>query len=526
MRLFTIFGDLARLARIIATLKRNEALDPVLDAMWAPRRVKRIMNALAWPVSWLGLSGDASLPPAARSLTALGPSYVKFGQLLSTRPDIAGDALARDLKTLQDKVPAFDDATARREIADQLGAPIEILFKRLDPPVAAASIAQVHSAVTHDGRRVAVKVLRPGVEQAFARDIRAFYLVAGLIETLDRRSRRLKPTLVVRNFENVVRLEMDLRLEASAGAEYGENVRDETGFRTPEIFWDLTSRRVLTTGWVDGVSLRDHAALRAQGVDLRDMAMRLVRLFLRTALRDGYFHADMHQGNMKVAPDGALVAYDFGIMGRIDAETRRTYAEILFSYITRDYRRGAEAHFNAGYVSKDHDFEAFAQALRSIGEPIVGRRASTISMSRVIQQLFDVTEQFGMETREELLLLQRSMVVVEGVARSLDPDFDMWEAARPEVTDWMTRNLGPRAFLSDLGGAARSLARLGPKLPRLAERLVEIADRGVAPPAARAANAAPASDGAFWRGVAAGATGLGLILFGVAIGAAAAAGFG
>ncbi|MEL6278606.1 MAG: 2-polyprenylphenol 6-hydroxylase [Pseudomonadota bacterium] len=468
-----ILSDIWRLVRLAATFRRTGALPHVLEAMGVAPRDRVFLQILATPLWPLGLRGEPSLPPVTRAASALGPSYVKFGQILSTRPDIAGDELVKDLRNLQDRLPPFSNEEARRMVEEQLGKPIDQLFEKLDPPIAAASIAQVHPAIDKDGRKVAVKVLRPGIERAFSRDISAFYFVARTLERFRAKSRRLRPTAVVKHFEGVVTREMDLRLEAAAGSEYGDNIRDEKGFRTPDIIWSLSAKRVLTTGWVDGTRMADLDELKARGLDLPEMALRMVRLFLRCALRDGYFHADMHQGNLKVAPDGAVVAFDFGIMGRIDRKTRRTYAEILYAYINRDYERGAEAHFDAGYVPRTHNKAQFAQALRSIGEPIVGQKASDISMARVLQQLFDVTERFGMETRPELILLQRTMVVVEGVARSLDPDFDMWKAARPVVEDWVRDNLGPRAALKDLTETANRLTRLRPYLPDLADRLLE-----------------------------------------------------
>lgn len=513
-------SDLIRLARVGATFARNGAIEPTLTAMGVSPLRRRLLRVLAIPLWPFGARGAKELPPVARSLSALGPSYVKFGQILSTRPDVVGDSLSRDLSHLQDRLPPFSERAARRMVEQELGRPISEMFETLGPPVAAASIAQVHRGRTLAGREVAVKVLRPNIENAFRRDISAFYFLARFLEGVSKKSRRLKPTTVVAHFESVVTREMDLRLEAAAGSEYREYLVDADGFRTPDIVWDLSARRVLTTEWVDGDRLADLDALRARGLDLPDLGMRVVRVFLRTALRDGFFHADLHQGNLKVAPDGALVAFDFGIMGRIDQNTRRTYAEILYSYLTRDYRRGAQAHFDAGYVSRDHDLDHFAQALRSIGEPIVGQQASRISMARVLQQLFDVTEQFGMETRPELILLQRTMVVVEGVARSLDPDFNMWEAARPEVERWMRENIGPRAVLRDAGSAARSLARLGPRLPQLAERFVEIAETWETrrPPAAPPATPAPSGRAGFGYGLGMGfgaavGVGLGLTLF-------------
>jgi ubiquinone biosynthesis protein len=506
----TIIGNTLRLARVLGTFRRNGALEPVLDALAPPARVRRAAEIFSWLLSPLGVVGDLKLPPISRAIHALGPSYVKFGQVLSTRPDVVGEVLAEDLKELQDNLPPFSNDEARAMIADQLGAPIDRLFKSLDPPIAAASIAQVHPAVMNAGERVAVKVLRPGVENAFARDIAVFFFVARTIEALDSRSRRLKPTMVVRHFEGVVRREMDLRMEAAAGSEYGDLIRDETGVATPEIIWERTAKRVLTTSWVDGTRMRDRNELIAQGHDLPIIAKRLVRLFLRTALGGGYFHADMHQGNLKVTKDGVVYAFDFGIMGRIDTDTRRAYAEILYGFLNRDYDRGARAHFERGYVKPDQDRAAFAQALRSIGEPIVGKSAASIAMPQVLQQLFEVTEQFGMETREELILLQRTMVSVEGVARSLDPNFDMWAAARPEVEKWIAENLGPAAALRDVGAALTTLSRIGPKLPILAERAamwIESDEEGVqAPTEVRSKNL-------FWRGVAAGTIGAMLAVF-------------
>lgn len=498
----SVFSDIVRFIRIGGTLHRCGGLAPILEAVGvtgAPRAAAMGLMALLRP---FGRAGDPDLPPLARSLFALGPAYVKFGQIFSTRPDVVGEGLARDLRELQDRLPAFGDDAARAIVEEQLGAPIDQLFQRFDPAIAAASIAQVHPAVTADGRKVAVKVLRPGIEQAFARDISAFYLVARLLTALRAKSRRLRPLDMVRHFEGVVSREMDLRLEAAAGSEYQDNIKDDAGLRTPDVIWPLSSKQVLTTSWVDGMSMKDLEALKAEGYDLPEMALRLVRHFIRCALRDGYFHADLHQGNMKVAKGGVIVAFDFGIMGRIDRRTRRTYAEIIFSYLTRDYRRGAQAHFDAGYVPRDRDIDQFAQALRSIGEPIVGQRARDISMARLLEQLFDVTARFGMETRPELILLQRTMVVVEGVARSLDPNFNMWAAVRPEVERYMLDNIGPKAALNDLAATATSLARLGPYLPDIAERLVELGDD--ASRRRTAAAAGPAPRGRFRAGLAAG----------------------
>jgi ubiquinone biosynthesis protein len=312
-------------------------------------------------------------------------------------------------------------------------------------------------------------VLRPGIERAFRRDIDAFHLAAGMIERLLPKTRRLRPTDVIAHFESVVLGELDLRLETAAAAEFAANTKNDPGFRVPRPIWDLSARSVMTLGWAEGVPLGDNAAIDALGVDRAELGERVLRLFLSHALRDGYFHADMHQGNLKVAPNGDLIAYDFGIMGQIDEYTRRVYAEILMGFIRKDYRRVAEVHFEAGYVPPDRDIDEFARALRSVGEPIFGMDATRISMAKLLNYLFEVTERFGMQTRTELILLQRTMVVVEGVSRSLNPSINIWKVARPVVEDYISRNLGPAAFARDLARAVQVLARFGPHLPNAIE---------------------------------------------------------
>jgi ubiquinone biosynthesis protein len=460
-----------RLIRTGATFERTGAMKIALEAMEAPRSIRIAAAVFSRPFRFLGLNGDERLAPIPRALTALGPAYIKFGQIMSTRPDVVGTDLASELMMLQDALPPFDVELAKTEIAKELGAPVETLFTSFSEPVAAASLAQVHKATDRETRReVAVKVLRPGIERAFLRDVDAFYLIAWFVETLAPPARRLKPKAVIEHFESVVRGELDLRMEAAAAAEFRANAEDDAGFSVPEVIWPLTSRRVMTLDWADGVKFGDVEGLRAAGADLPDLSRRIVQAFLNFALRDGYFHADMHQGNLKLAPDGDIVALDFGIMGRIDSYTRRVYAEILIGFLRRDYRRVAEVHFEAGYVPSDRDVHAFAQALRSVGEPIFGQNASHISMGHLLQHLFEVTERFGMQTRTELILLQRTMVVVEGVARSLDPGMNMWETARPVVERYIRDNIGPRAVIRDLAATARVLSRFGPRLPMMAEQ--------------------------------------------------------
>lgn len=460
-----------RLIRTLATLERTGAIGVVLEAMDAPPRLRFVARILGWPFKPLGLRGDPALPPATRALTALGPAYIKFGQILSTRPDLVGDDLAVQLKYLQDKLPPFPIGVAKKMIEAELEVPVDQVFAEFSEPVAAASIAQVHKArLREDGREVAVKVLRPGIERAFRKDIDAFYFAAQAIEFISPSSRRLRPLDVIRHFEGVVMGELDFRLESSAAAEFAANTEGDAGFQVPKPIWFLSGRSVMTLDWAEGIGLNDNALIDAAGHDRKVLGARVLHLFLSHALRDGYFHADMHQGNLKIAANGNIIAYDFGIMGRIDEYTRRVYAEILFGFIRKDYRRVAEVHFEAGYVPADRDIDEFARALRAVGEPIFGMDASRISMARLLAYLFEVTERFGMETRTELILLQRTMVVVEGVARGLDPHINIWEVAKPTVEGYIAKNVGPQALLRDLAKTARVLARFGPKLPQMVEK--------------------------------------------------------
>ncbi|MDP7185096.1 MAG: 2-polyprenylphenol 6-hydroxylase [Paracoccaceae bacterium] len=462
--------NIFRLIRTGATFERTGAMRVVLDAMEAPRALRISARVLGWPFRWLGYRGDQTLPPVTRALTALGPAYIKFGQIFSTRPDVVGSDLARQLRLLQDKLPPFSREIAMASVETELGVPVDELFSEFSESVAAASIAQVHKAVLHDtGEAVAVKVLRPNVEKAFQTDIDAFYFVAKFIEFFLPSSRRLRPTDVVAHFDRGVKGELDLRMETSAASEFEGTTQADAGFALPAVKWGLSGRRVMTMEWAEGIPLGDNEALLAAGHNLPELGERILQLFLRHALRDGLFHADMHQGNMKVAKNGDVIAYDFGIMGYIDEYTRRVYAEILYGFIQRDYRRVAEVHFEAGYVPANQDVEEFARALRSVGEPIFGMDATRISMARLLSHLLEVTERFGMETRTELLLLQRTMVVVEGVARSLDPHINIWEVAKPVVGDYIKTSIGPVAMLNDLRHALRIIGRFGPKLPGLLE---------------------------------------------------------
>ncbi|MGV8840339.1 MAG: 2-polyprenylphenol 6-hydroxylase [Bauldia sp.] len=408
------------------------------------------------------------------ALNKLGPSWVKLGQFLATRPDLVGPEVADALGSLRDEIPPFPLDEAREAVRRCLGKPVDVLFASFSEPVAAASIAQVHRAdvIGPDGirRRMAVKVMRPGIRARLDRDLATFFSGARFIERVDRNARRLKPVAVVDRLARSVMLEMDLRLEAAALSEVAENARGDAGFRVPKVDWQRSDRDVLTLEWIDGIKMSDVAALVAAGHDPKVLAQRLMQVFLRHALRDGFFHADLHQGNIFVDPAGNIVAVDYGIMGRLSRAERRFLAEILYGFIKRDYRRIAEVHREAGYVPARHGIDDFAQALRAIGEPIHGQSARDISMARVLTQLLEVTEMFDMETRTELILLQKTMMVVEGVARSLDPDFDMWSSSEPVVAEWVARHMGPLGLVDEAIAGAEWFRRLVGMLPELGER--------------------------------------------------------
>jgi ubiquinone biosynthesis protein len=443
-------------------------LPPPLRLMW---RLGRLIERPS--------TADAKRRLSA-TVTALGPTYVKLGQFLATRPDVVGPVLARDLESLQDSMPPFPQEEAEKAVAAALDRKLSEAFVTFGPPVAAASIAQVHRAEikTPAGRRtVAVKVLRPGIERRFAVDLKAFAFIARNAEFLSAEARRLRMVEVVETLARSVALEMDMRLEAAAMSEMAENTRDDPDFRVPRVDWDNTARNVLTMEWIDGTPFNDRGALAKRGLDLPRLGRAVIQTFLRHALRDGFFHADMHPGNLFVDAEGRLVAVDFGIMGRLRPQERRFLAEILLGFITRDYHRTAEVHFEAGYVPAHHSVESFAQAIRAIGEPIHNRAAEDISMARLLTLLFEVTGLFDMRTRPELILLQKTMVVVEGVARSLDPRLDMWTTSEPVVREWIMRNAGPAGQLESAARGVGEAGQLLLRLPSLMHRALRIAEQ-------------------------------------------------
>jgi ubiquinone biosynthesis protein len=475
----TTLGNLFRLARAGIVLAQH-GVRLVPRGMKAPIALQ-LAHWAVWPIAVLTApfrKVQNEKVRVANALTYLGPSYIKLGQFLATRADLIGEELAGDLSHLQDKLPPFPMKQARIAVEDSLGGRLEDHFAELEPAIAAASIAQVHRAVAIDSgvrRTVAVKILRPGIERRFRRDLDSYYFAARQIERFHAPSRRLRPVAVVDTLKRTTEIEMDLRLEAAAISEMADNIKADRSpegshFRVPQVDWKRTQRRVLTLEWIDGIPIWDHGRLAAAGHDLKALGLVILRSFLRHAMHNGFFHADMHQGNLLVDGDGKVVAVDFGIMGRLGMKERRFLAEILHGLITRDYRRTAAVHLEAGYVPPHHSVEIFAQAMRAIGEPIHGRTAEEISMADLLGQLFAYTEVFDMQTRPELILLQKSMVIVEGVARSLDPGLNIWTAAEPIAKQWIEENYGVAGRIRDAGEGAETMGKVLAEVPRLLER--------------------------------------------------------
>mgnify|MGYP000277153358 FL=1 len=389
-------------------------------------------------------------PDYAGAFREIGPAAIKLGQTLATRPDLVGDEAAKNLLSLQDSLPPVPFEAIRNQIESSFERPLEELFTEIDPdPVGAASIAQVHKGVTTDGRVVAIKVLRPGIREKFAQDIATYEWAAAHLEAMGGEARRLRPRLTIANFKRWTNSELDFRREAASASELAEAMRGVHGYEIPEIDWDRTNGRVLTIAWIDGVKISNIEALQEAGHDLPDLASRLVLAFLTQAISGGFFHADMHQGNLFVKADGTIAAIDFGIMGRINRRARQWLAEILYGLITGNYRRVAEIHFEAQYVPSYHSVEEFATALRAVGEPMRGKPVSELSVGQMLDGLFAITRDFDMQTQPHLLLLQKTMVMVEGIATQLHPQINMWDVSAPYVRSWIRDELGPEAAIAD-----------------------------------------------------------------------------
>ena len=457
-----------RLLRITWILGRYDALFLLEDAKIAPF------------VTWIarlaprrrGLDGPGERLAAA--LQVLGPSFIKFGPALSTRPDLVGDDVARELSKLQDRLPPFSGILAKDIIAREFEIPLEELFSEFDiKPVAAASIAQVHFATTIEGDAVAVKILRPDIEQAFARDMELFYWLAEVSERTMPAWRRLKPIEVIHTFAESVAMEMDLRIEAAAASELRENFADDPLYCVPAVDWQRTSQHVLTLERVEGVPIDEREKIISFGLEPREILKVASNAFFRQVFNDGFFHADLHAGNLLVNSEGRVVAIDFGIMGRLDRDTRRYLAEMLRGFLIGDYARVAEVHFEAGYVPRQQSKAAFTQAIRAIGEPILGKPLQEISLAQLLGHLFKVTKTFEIETQPQLLLLQKTLLMAEGMCRGLSPEENMWALAQPQIEVWARENLGPEARLRDVALETVGALRRMPRMLERAERALD-----------------------------------------------------
>ena len=405
----------------------------------------------------------------ASALKELGPTFIKLGQFLGTRPDIVGKDLAKELQSLQDDLPPFDMEIAKNSIRSELGLEKFKEINDMTQPIAAASIAQVHFAKI-DKKDYAIKILRPNIEKKFNDELEALMLFASIVEKILPKTKRLKLVEVVHLLKEITAIEMDLRYEGSAASELKNNTSSDPKFNVPSINWDFTSKRVLTSERVMGISIKDLDKINEIKIDKKELAKNIIQNFLRQAVGDGFFHGDMHQGNLFVDNEGNIIPVDFGIMGRLDANNRKYLAEILYGFIQRDYEKVADVHFIAGLVPQDQSRDAFSQALRSIGEPIFGQSIKNISAGRLLAQLFEITEQFNMATQPQLLLLQKTMVVVEGVARTLDEDANIWEISKPVLEGWLKKEVGPEAKFNQVMQTTSKVIDRLPELPSMMDK--------------------------------------------------------
>ena len=462
------------LFKITRTLALSDALDVIYKFHQPPFLVKFILKAFSISFNKKKISSDLSDEERlCNSIQEMGTSFIKLGQFLSTRPDIIGEKLSINLEKLQDRVEPFDTQKAKSILKKNIGEDNFNLILNFSDPVAAASIAQVHKAQINDNgivKDVAIKILRPNIKKIFNEQIDAIMLFAYIIESLVKKSQRLRLVEVVFLLKQITNHEMDLRFEAAAANEFAENTKNDVGFKVPNIYWNFTSEEVLTLDWIDGVSIREKKDLIENKININAIATDVIQHFLRHAVRDGFFHADMHQGNLFVNDNGQIIPVDFGIMGRIDKLNRRFLAEILYGFIKRDYKKVAEVHVLAGLVPKNTQVESLSQALRSIGEPIFGQKVKDISGGKLLKQLFDITDKFNMQTQPQLLMLQKTMVVVEGVARKLNPDTNIWETSRPVLEKWLKESKDPLSNIKEtIQETTEAIKRL-PELPEIMDK--------------------------------------------------------
>jgi len=465
-KLFTLF----KLARKLA---KSDALKIISKFHKPPLIIKIFFGLLSFSFSKNEMNFNNEKENLTNSLQSMGTTFIKLGQFLATRPDIIGDNLSNQLEALQDKLPPFPLHEAKKIIKKNLGDHTFNSIINLSESVAAASIAQVHKAQINDNgtiKDVAIKILRPDIKKTFNEEIDALMLLAFIVENLIKKTKRLKLVDVVFLLKEITNLEMDLRFEAAAANEYSENTKNDLGFKVPKIYWNFTSENVMTLDWIEGISIREKDLLQKNNIDTDKIASDLIQHFLRHAVRDGFFHADMHQGNIFIDKNGQIVPIDFGIMGRLDKLSKRFLAEILFGFIQRDYKKVAEVHLVAGLVPKEVPIDDLAQALRSIGEPIFGQSVKDISGGKLLKQLFDVTEKFNMQTQTQLLMLQKTMVVVEGVARRLNPDTNIWETSKPILESWLKETKDPINSLNETLKSTTEVLKRLPEFPEIMDK--------------------------------------------------------
>jgi len=467
------------LFKIGRKLSTSGAISSIYEIYNPPISIKILFVAIGF--GFKNKNNNNNLSPGAKlcnALQGMGTTFIKLGQFLATRPDIIGEKITQELEKLQDKLPAFDSRDAKNILREELGKENFDKITNISEPIAAASIAQVHFATIsisdQSKKEVAIKILRPNIEEIFNEELDALMLLAYIIQNLVRKTKRLKLVEVVQLLREITNVEMDLRFEAAAANELYENTKNDIGFKVPKIYWEYTSKKVLCLDKINGISIREIENLKSLNIDIKKLAKDIIQHFLRHTVRDGFFHADMHQGNLFVTKDGNIMPVDFGIMGRLDKNNRKYLAEILYGFIKRDYKKVAEVHFLAGLVSKEVSKDQFAQALRSVGEPIFGQSIKNISGGKLLSQLFEITEKFNMQTQIQLLLLQKTMVVVEGVARKLDPDTNIWNVSKPILENWLREVKDPINKASEIVDEANEVLKRLPDLPIIMDRANDV----------------------------------------------------
>ncbi len=473
-----MFKKIFMLFKIGRKLSTSGAISSIYEIYSPPILVKIFFSIIGFSFkdnkSENNLSSGIKL---CKALQQMGTTFIKLGQFLATRPDIIGEDISKELEKLQDKLPAFDLFVAKDILKKELGSENFSKIKNISEPIAAASIAQVHFAeinISGQNKKVAIKILRPNIQKIFNEELDALMLLAYIVQSIIKKTKRLKLVEIVQLLREITNVEMDLRFEAAAANEFYENTKNDIGFNVPKIYWNQTSKKILCLNKINGISIREIENLKSQNIDIQKLAKNIIQHFLRHAVRDGFFHADMHQGNLFVTKEGNIIPVDFGIMGRLDKNNRKYLAEILYGFIKRDYKKVAEIHFLAGLVPKETSKEEFAQALRSIGEPIFGQSVKNISGSKLLSQLFEITEKFNMQTQIQLLLLQKTMVVVEGVARKLDPDSNIWNISKPILEDWLKEVKDPMNKAGAVINEASEVLKRLPDLPIIMDRANDV----------------------------------------------------